>query len=152
MPTDAETHGANFSCGNFRVFRQPIEAGPAVGIEMRNGCFLAVFKATRAAGVVERNCRTGRLDAAVDFGSGGDKPISGEADARAQHRRGELKDVRVTPDASKLAVGLGCGDKGAHGIAGERNVYVFSSDNHESFAVIVADGRTAVNMFVANAP
>jgi len=131
MPADAEAHGANFSGSDFGVLREPIESRAAVGVEMGYGSFLSIIQAAGAARVVERDGGAWRLDAAIDLGSNGNKAITGKADAETEHRRGELEDVRVAPDAWELSGHIGSRDKHAHRIAGEGKIDVFGGDDHD---------------------
>ena len=133
VAADAESDDADFAWCDARMGGEPVEATAAVGVEMRDRSFRGVLLAARAAGVVERDDRAGRLDAAMDFRRGGDKAVSGEAHAKAQQWRRELKDIGVAPDARKFSVGLGprghC-HKRTHRRSAERNVFVLCGDDH----------------------
>jgi hypothetical protein len=130
VAADAETHDADLLRRDFRVFGKPVETRAAIGIEMRDGSHRGVLLAARATGVIKGDHRSGRFDAAINFRGGGNKSVSGKANACAQHGRRELENVGITPDAGVLTFDLGRGDEGSHRGTRERNVRVFGMDDH----------------------
>ena len=130
MPTNAETHGAKISGRDLRMSAEPIKCGAATGVEIGDGSFGGVFEATGAAGVVKRNGRSGRFDAVIDLGGGGDESVTGQTDAAAEHGAGELEDVRVTKDGGEFAGSVGRSDEGSHGRVRDGNIGVGSFDDH----------------------
>src|ERR1700691_5179684 len=114
VAADAETHPPDFSRRDLGMFRKPVKTSTAIGIEMRDRSLCRVLLAANASGVVERDHRSRRFDPAVNFRGGGNKSISGQSYARADHWRRELKDVGIARDARILAFSLRRSDKSPH--------------------------------------
>src|SRR5271156_3292731 len=77
VPSDAETHRADFSSRDLRLFREPVQARPAIRIEMRHRGLRGVLLPARASRVVEGDHRSGRLDTPINFRSSRNKSIPG---------------------------------------------------------------------------
>src|SRR5207245_11271294 len=98
MSTDAESRRRNLSAGDRPVRGEMIERGAAVGVEIGDRRLPRVLEPANAAGVIERKGRARWLGAMVDLRRGDDEAVARQADARSQHRAGQLTDVRVEED------------------------------------------------------
>src|SRR5580700_4576895 len=83
VASDAETQCADFSARDLRMFRKPVQAGPAIRIEMRDRRLRGVLLAARASRVIEGDHRSGRFDAPIDFRSSSNKSVPGQPHAGA---------------------------------------------------------------------
>src|ERR1700719_4229419 len=83
VASDAETQCADFSSRDLRMFREPVQTRAAIRIEMRNRGLPGVLLAAGASRVIERDHRSGRVDAAINFRSSRNKSIPGQPYAGA---------------------------------------------------------------------
>lgn len=114
--------------------REKIESGAATGVKISDRSLKGIVEASGTACVVERNGGARRLNAVIDFGSGGDKAITGQPDASTKHGSRQLKNVGVAQDAGKFAIGAGRRHKGAHRRRSDGDICVRSLDDHGRYS------------------
>jgi hypothetical protein len=83
MPADTESHNSDFPLRHPAMFGEPIQAGSAIGIEMRDRSLRSVLLAASPSGVIEGDNRSRGLDAAINFRRRNNKSIPSQTHARS---------------------------------------------------------------------
>lgn len=114
VPTDAEAHGADIWGCDLWLSAQPVERSATTGVEIGDWSLGSVFETARAASVVEGDGAAGWLDAVIDFWRNSNEAVTGETNASAEHRAGELENIGIAENAREFAGGVRGGDKHSH--------------------------------------
>src|SRR5580704_2682106 len=130
VPANAKSHRPNFPARHLRMFCEPIQPRPAIRVKIRNWSLRRIRKPPRPPRVVECNCRPGRLKPPGNLRRGCNKSIPRQPNASPQHRRRQLKNIRVAPDPRILSLRLRRRHKRPHRRSCQRNIRIFRSDNH----------------------
>jgi hypothetical protein len=102
----------------------------AIGIELRYHRLRCTREPSRPAIVIERDNRSSRLNAMINFRRGYYKSVAGKSRRCPNHRTRKLKNVRVKQYSWITTFALRKGDKRPHRSTISRDIDVFRRNHH----------------------
>ena len=103
VPTDAETHSAEICGRDVWLSAQPVERSATTRVKFSDARLGGIQETTGAASVVEGDGSARWLDAVIDFWRNGNEAVAGKTNASAEHRAGELENIRIAENAREFA-------------------------------------------------